>query len=240
MRLAVFSDVHGNIAALDAVLSDIEQRDVDHLLCLGDLVAEGPFPSQVIERVRQLGCPVVQGNTDTWYKEPLPAGWKPETAVQTIVYDCYTWMKDQLSPEDHAYLLSLPFDHRIGSILAVHGSPRSSREAMLPDTPEEELLEMLGPVYCGVQVVLCGHTHRTMQRRAGGRTVLGAGSVAMSADGDWRPCYALIEHTLSGWQVEWPRVEYDVEQALKAAQHSGLPHLQKIGEAWSSGKGLTA
>jgi len=240
MRIAAFSDVHGNIAALDAILADMEQRQVEHVLCLGDLVAEGPFPAQVIERVRQLDCPVVQGNTDTWYKDPLPADWKPESGVQTIVHDCYLWLQDQLSPEEHGYLLSLPFDHRIGPVLAVHGSPRDFREAMMPDTPEDELVGMLSSVEDDVQVVLCGHTHRPMLRRAGGRTVIGVGSVAMCADGDWRPCYALIEHTTSGWQVQWPRVEYDLEQALAEARHSGLPHLEAIGQAWSSGTGLAA
>ena len=153
MRIAAFSDIHGHLAALDAVLADIKRHNVDHLVCLGDLVALRPHPGQVLERIRTLGCPVVQGNTDTWYKEPLPAGWRPArnrtrmarigpiltglikqvtirenpshpsnpcpiNEHQAMILYCYLWLKEQLTPEQHARLLSLPFQQRSGLGLA--------------------------------------------------------------------------------------------------------------------------
>ncbi len=240
MRIAAFSDIHGNLTALEAVLANIERLNVDHLVCLGDLVALGPFPGQVIERLSALGCPVVQGNTDAWYKEPLPAGRRPADKRQAMVYDCYLWLKEQLGPEQHTYLLSLPFQQRIGPLLCVHGSPRDFCEGMLPDTPQEELVAMVADVPGGIEVVLCGHTHHPTRRQVGELTIVGVGSVGLPADGDQRPCYALLEDTPDGWQVEWPRPTYDVEAAVAAAQATDFPHLDTIAEAWRSGLGLAA
>ena len=242
MRIAAFSDVHGNLAALEAVLADIERHSVDYLVCLGDLVALGPHPGQVIERLRALGCPVAQGNTDTWYKEPLPADWRPANALEAMILDCYLWLKERLTPEQHDVLLGLPFEQRIGPLLCVHGSPRDFREGMLPDTPEDEMVAMVAgvPDGDGIEVVLCGHTHHPMRRQIGRLTIIGAGSVGLPADGDLRPCYALLQRTPDGWLVEWPRPAYDVEAAIATAQATGFPHLEAIAEAWRSGRGLAA
>jgi len=238
MRIAAFSDIHGNLAALEAVLADIERHDIDQLVCLGDLVALGPHPGQVIERLRSLGCAVVQGNTDAWYREPLPAGWRPTNELEVMVFDHYRWLKEQLTSEQHAYLLSLPFQLPIGPLLCVHGSPRSSREGMSLDTPDDELATMVADVPAGIEVVLCGHTHRPMRREVGRLTIVGVGSVGMPADGDPRPCYALLERTPAGWQIEWPRLTYDIEAAIAAARATDFPHLETIAEAWRTGQGL--
>jgi putative phosphoesterase len=246
MRIAAISDIHGNVAALEAVLDDIQRYGVDYLVCLGDLVALGPHPSRVIERIDRLGCPVVQGNTDSWFKDPLPEDWKPGSTRQILIYNCYTWLKEQLTPEEHGYLLDLPFQHHMGPALCVHGSPRDASESILPDTPEEELAAMVADVPPGIEVVLCGHTHHPTLRRVegvpdtprGGLTVVNCGSVAMSTDGDARPCYALLQHNADGWQVLWRRPEYDVKAAIAEARQAGLPHVEAITEAWRSGRGL--
>jgi len=268
MRIAAFSDIHGNLAALEAVLADIEGHNVDHLVCLGDVVALGPHPGRVIERLRGLGCPVVQGNTDTWYQEPLPARNRtrmtrigrilmglikrmtirenpsppsdpcPTNERQAMILDCYLWLKEQLTPEQHAYLLSLPPQQRIGPVLGVHGSPRDCREGMPPDTPEEELAAMVADVPAGIEVVLGGHVHHPLHRQVGGLTIVGVGSVGLPADGDPRPCYALLERAAGGWRVQWSRPAYDVEAAIAAARVTGFPRLEAIAVAWRSGRGL--
>jgi predicted phosphodiesterase len=240
LRIAAFSDVHGNLAALEAVLADIQQRDVDHLICLGDLAALGPYPEQVIQRIRGLGCPVALGNCDTWHQEPLPAGWQPADARQAVIYDFHVWLKDNLGPEELAYLHGLPAEPRIGPLLGVHGSPRDIREAMLQQTPETELAAMIAGVPDDVEVVVCGHTHHTMRRQIRNLLIVGAGSVGMPADGDPRPCYALLERGPEGWDVQWPRPAYDVEAALAEARATTFPHLDLIGAAWRSGLGMAA
>jgi len=246
MRIAAFSDIHGNLAALDAVLADIERYSVDYLVCLGDLVSLGPHPAQVLERISGLGCLVVQGNTDTWYQDPLPEEWQPADARQAMIHDCYLWLEEQLSEDAHAYLLDLPFEQRIGPLLCVHGSPRDFSEGMLPDTPEEELADMVAGVPTGIEVVLCGHTHHPALRRVegepdgtrGGLTIVNAGSVGMPTDGDPRPCYALLLRSSDGWQVLWRRPPYDVEAAISVAEQTTMPQGAAIAEAWRGGRGL--
>jgi predicted phosphodiesterase len=248
MRIAAFSDIHGNLAALEAVLTDIERHSVDYLACLGDLVALGPHPESVIERIDRLGCPVVQGNTDAWYKEPLPADWQPANDRQAMVHDCYTWLEQQLTPVLHDYLLGLPREQRIGPVMCVHGSPRDFNEPMLPDTPDEEMVAMTADIAAGVEVLLCGHTHYPMRRQIvgepsqskGGLTVVNVGSVGMPTDGDPRPCYALLQRSSDGWQVQWPRPTYNLEAAIDGARETGLPHVDAIADAWRSGLGLAA
>jgi len=219
-------------------LADIRQRHVDHLICLGDLAAQGPCPSEVIQRLRNLGCPVALGNCDTWHQEPLPAGWQPADERQAVIYDLYLWLKEQLSPEELAYLHGLPVQQRIGPLLGVHGSPRDIREAILQETPQVELATMIADVPADVEVLVCGHTHHTMRRQTGNLLIVGSGSVGMPADGDPRACYALLERGPEGWVVQWPRPAYNVEAAIAAARGVAFPRIDLIGEAWRRGKGL--
>ena len=74
MRIGLISDIHGNLIALESVLSELKREQVDSMICLGDVAALGPQPHEVIERLRKLNCPVVMGNTDDWYLQPLPEG----------------------------------------------------------------------------------------------------------------------------------------------------------------------
>ena len=248
MRIAALSDIHGNLAALNVVLADIERHSVDYVVCLGDLVSLGPFPRQVIEHILSLGCPVVQGNTDAWYAEPLPDDWEPSNEQQALVYDCYVWLDGQLTAEQHDFLLKLPFKQRIGPVLCVHGSPRDNSEAMLPDTQDEELAAMVADIPAGIEVVLCGHTHLPMRREVciePGRAprdlaIVNSGSVGMPTDGNPSPCYALLQRGSEGWQVQWRRPAYEVEPAIYAAQRTGMPHVDTITAAWRSSQGLMA
>ena len=111
---------------------------------------------------------------------------------------------------------------------------------MLPDTPEAELAAMVADVPAGIEVVVCGHSHHPMRRQIGELTIVNVGSVGVPADGDPRPCYALLEHTSDScsWEVEWPRPTYDVEASIDAARRTSLPHVDAIAEAWRSGVGL--
>ena len=98
MRLAVISDIHGNLVALEAVLAAITARDIEIIICLGDVAATGPQPQQVIERLRAIGCPVVMGNTDAWLLEP-----KLEETTDPFaqrIQDIELWGAQQLSTAD--------------------------------------------------------------------------------------------------------------------------------------------
>src|SRR4051812_39023506 len=102
MRIGLIADIHGNLTALDTVLSDISRANVDQLVCLGDLAVLGPNPKGVIARLRAIDCPCVIGNTDAWLlpDPPYPA----EPATTTPVADLTRWCADQLSTSEISYL----------------------------------------------------------------------------------------------------------------------------------------
>lgn len=99
MRIALLSDIHGNLIALDTVLHELAQESIDQIICLGDVGALGPQPRQVIDRLRQLRCPVVMGNTDAWLLRP-PVATQTASENQRIMYAITTWCAEQLSLTD--------------------------------------------------------------------------------------------------------------------------------------------
>lgn len=236
MRLAIISDIHGNVRALDAVLTDIGRAGVDAIVCLGDLAAMGPRPGEAIARVAALGCPVVQGNTDDWLLHGLPtppAG--NETAAR--IRNVNAWCAAALEPAHRAFLAALPptvaLDLDGVALLAYHGSPRSHMENTLPTTPEETLAEW----FAGVDAPLLagGHTHHQMLRRWQGRTIVNPGSVGLTfqrfpapsiASPPWAE-YAIVEVAGGGVRVDLRCVPVDLDALAADVAASGMPH-----QAW--------
>src|SRR5690349_8585456 len=102
MRLALISDIHGNLVALDAVLADLIARNIEHTLCLGDVAAGGSQVSEVIARLQELSCPIVMGNTDAWLLSPRLTERKNLFAQK--VQDNEFWSSQQLTEDDKAFL----------------------------------------------------------------------------------------------------------------------------------------
>ncbi len=127
MRIGLIADIHGNLIALESVLSELKQDEVDRIICLGDVAALGPQPHEVIERLRELNCPVVMGNTDDWYLQPIPEG---DDELREIVQ----WGLQQFTDSDLDYLRSfqpvieMTLDADV-KLLCYHGSPRSYNDA---------------------------------------------------------------------------------------------------------------
>ncbi|MBI4279211.1 MAG: metallophosphoesterase family protein [Armatimonadetes bacterium] len=223
MRVAIVSDMHGNLRALEAVLAGVAQDGADAVVVAGDLAMGGPQPAECVARVRGLNCPVIRGNTDEW----IGRGAGPTAAIQPVV----DWARMRLSAEDIACLGSLPMDHRIrdagGDLVVVHATPWSVEERLDPDAPEEEAERALDAV--GARVLVYGHIHIAYRRDVGGRLVVNVGSVGFPFDGDPRASYGLF--TLHGgrWEAVLRRVEYDreaVAQDLLASDHPAK-------EAWA-------
>src|SRR5579871_5960253 len=107
MRLGLIADIHGNLLALDVVLQALAEEQVDRIICLGDIGSLGPQPREVIGRLRQLGCPIVLGNTDAWLLEP-PVATPAIPEEGRVLREINRWCADQLEAEDRAYLQSLP------------------------------------------------------------------------------------------------------------------------------------
>jgi putative phosphoesterase len=234
--VALIADIHGNAVALEAVLADIDRRDVDEIVCLGDVAAGGPQPREVLERLRALGCAVVRGNADEWLLGAPPAENNPEGGRLRAIVE---WARAQLTDVDLAYLESfeptveLDLDQS-RRLLCFHGSPRASSDRLLATTPEHELARLFAGA--AADVFAGGHTHLQLARRFRVSLILNPGSVGLPLAGDLdspslRPGaprlprfaeYALIESD-AALSVELRRAPVDVEAIEHAGYASGMP-----------------
>ena len=207
MRLALISDIHGNLVALETVLTAISQRNVDTIICLGDVAAGGPQAPQVIERLQQLGCPAVMGNTDAKLLTIQPK--QREDPFSQMTHDIDVWCAQQLTDTHKAYIqtfqpaITLPLPQN-KVLLAYHGSPRSFKEILKPTTPDEVLEEAFAGFHADIMVG--GHTHNQMFRRYKDILVINPGSVGASLD----RVSPLNEVRNSPW-AEYALVETDKE-----------------------------
>jgi putative phosphoesterase len=231
-QLALISDVHGNGVALDAVLAELARRDIEDIVCLGDVAAGGPQPRQVVGRLRDLRCQLVRGNADTWLIDGLPAGRSDETRRLDEVV---AWTHTQLAPDDVEYLAALPLKLRVTTgglrLFCFHGSPRADIDALLATTPECELDELFADAQ-EADVLAGGHTHLQLLRSYGQRVLVNPGSVGLplgslrsSASGPPLPAwadYALLEVRAGGVEIAFRRVPVDL--AALAAQTEAMPH----------------
>jgi putative phosphoesterase len=202
MRIAVVSDIHGNLPALEAVLADLDSVRPDLVVQGGDLAVGGPRPTAVVDRVRELGWPSVLGNTDAMLDQVLTI---PERE-RRFVGRSAAHSRDLLGAERIAWLTGRPMEWRGDDVAVVHAAPGDCWAVLRQDASDDSLQATYGPL--GVPVVVYGHIHHAYVRRLGGLTVVNSGSLSLARDGDVRATYALIE----GGRVEHRRVAYDVER----------------------------
>lgn len=230
---AVFSDVHGNLPALEAVLADSERRGVPACICLGDLVGYGPFPNEVARVVRDRGVPCVMGNYDQGIGFATgDCGCIYKTDQQRVEGAAsLTWTEQSAADDVRAYLRTLEdrfiLDVPGGALLAVHGSPRRINEYLFEDRPESAMARMAAQYT--YRAILFGHTHlpyaREVERRDGRSTLfVNVGSAGRPKDGDWRACYAVVDPPAGGGPpvVEFIRVPYDFERLRAALAETSL------------------
>lgn len=229
MRLAVLSDIHGNLTALEAVLADLAARGpVDGLGVAGDLCEWGPFPRQALERLRALDCPIVQGNTDRYLtiadENELRAMGKGHKAIAGLA-----WTRTQLGAEGIGFLAALPFAHTFAEpegqdVLMVHANAIDQETHLAPDAAPEEVARLLHGV--GAAAVVFGHLHIPYTRAVEGRLLVDVASVGHPRDGDRRAAYAILEWD-GAWHATIHRVAYNLEAAAAAFRASGMPYPDK-------------
>lgn len=226
MRIAAFGDIHGNLAALEAVLADLAAARPDAAVCLGDLAFRGPQPAACVARIRAEGVPCIYGNTDQMLLAAVPGEWSarvpaacrpPEAALPWV-----RWHSARLAPGDLAFLASLPPEHRLEAdglrLLFVHATPW---DCVTPIRPGEPLgAAAPGLAACGADVVVMGHVHCSFAFRAGALQLVNTGAVGFSQDGDGRAAYAVLD-TAAG-TIELRRVAYPRERAVEAARAAGF------------------
>jgi len=236
MRVALLSDIHGNLIALDAVLADLARRGpFDEVVVGGDLVWAGPWPAEVVDRVRFMDWAVIQGNTDAFFRrqpEDTPPGKREHRFAEQL-----SWMLEQLGPERAEYLASLPVSHTIcpapgHALLVVHANPRDLDRPILPSSSAAELDELLftDGVEPGWKTLAFGHVHTPFQRMWRGRLLIDVASAGLPMDGDPRAAYAILTWDGSGWQGEHHRVFYDAPVVSRQMTTSGMPRGRHFAE----------
>jgi putative phosphoesterase len=227
MRLAIFSDIHGNLPALEAVLDDISRRRPDATYCLGDLVGYGPFPDEVIARIRADGTPTIMGNYDDgvgYDRDECGCAYR-EPEEQRRGDESLRWTKVHVTPENKAFLRQLQAQIRITiegtRVLLVHGSPRKINEYLFEDRPLTSFQRLAAS--SDADVIVFGHTHKPYAKLVDGVWFVNVGSVGKPKDGNWHACYAMLDVTAAP-PAEFVRVPYDIDKVTQAIRSSELPH----------------
>ena len=234
MRIALISDVHGNLVSLDAVLDDISRQNINEIIFLGDIATLGPYPHESVARLKELECPCIIGNHETYLFKPA-LGHTYMRGTQWFT-DTLTWCRAQLTPDDYKFLstfepiikFSLDGD---ASLICYHGSPRSNVENIFATTSAGQLDEMLDGHRA--TIMAGGHTHIQMMRQHNGLMIVNSGSVGMpfeqmpfSGPGPkimpWAE-YAIINSDNGFVSTELRRVFVDVEKVKQAALASRMP-----------------
>lgn len=227
MKIAVFSDIHGNIEALDAVLRDIEAFKVDHLICLGDLVGYLPFPNEVIECVKSLDIPVIMGNYDqgTGFDLDDCGCAYPSEEERKLGDLSLRWTQKEVNAENKRYLQSLLPQYSLElegkKLLFVHGSPRKINEYLFEERPESSILRMFSEDK--PHLLACGHTHKAYIKTIDSMILLNDGSVGRPKDGIPGFSWALIELEQEAINCSIHRVACDLALLKKHFPASGLP-----------------
>lgn len=242
MRLAVLSDIHGNLTALNAVLADLEAAGgADVRWVLGDLAFMGVEPAACIRAVKDLPeVKVIRGNTDRELvqgarsKMPLKEENFAEFAAQLRERDLsHAWTIEQMAWADAEYLLKLPPELSMpvegyGQVSAFHAAPGDDEKGLLPDQPAHEVLDAL--LDREGRLAFCGHTHLPMDRDLGRWRVVNPGSIGMPFDGDQRAGYAIVTFENGSASLDLRRVPYDVEGEIARVQASDHPAREKIAD----------
>jgi predicted phosphodiesterase len=217
MRVAIFSDVHGNAAALDAVLAEIRERGpFDRILNGGDLALGGPRPREAVERLIEAGYPTVIGNTD----EMVAAS--PEGAAGAVA----AWARTRLTPEQVDWLRALPRSQRVQpqggpSLVLVHATPWSTTDLIDAASPAATVARAFEQA--DTRALVYGHIHRAYVREAAGGLIVNTGSVGFPFDGDPRAAWAILTLADGAWRAEIVRTQFDREAVARDLLTSDHP-----------------
>lgn len=236
MRIAIFSDVHGNMSGLEAVLADIDRRGADLIVFAGDLCLMGPRPADTLRRVLDRRIPAVIGNTDRWI-----AGLDEHPNQVTAMIE---WTRNQLSQGEIARLAGLPFSLRISpttqtadDLLIVHANPSNVDDLVYPPEADQitrygeirqsdhELSDRLGELKASI--LAFGHLHIPNIRQLGALTLVNVSSVSLPGDGDARAKYASLEWANGEWSVTHHRITYNMSGERVAFRANKPPDWEK-------------
>jgi predicted phosphodiesterase len=242
MRIAILSDVHGNLVALDAVLADAEAMAVDAYWVLGDHAALGPEPGAVLDRLCSLdNARCTRGNTDRYVltgetSATAPSSSQVDTTVAlryAAVVASFAWTKGFVTARGKLdWLAELPLDIRFTCadgvrVLAIHASPGTDDgDGMHPGLSNAEIEELVA--VAGADLIVSGHTHEPLIRRIGRQVVVNVGSVSNPVASDIRASYAILESSRGGSTIAHRRVSYDTAAFAESVRRSRHPSADYI------------
>lgn len=221
-RIAILSDIHGNVPALEAVVSDIATQNCDEVLVGGDLVGRGPQGDRVVERVVGLGWRSIRGNHED-YLLGFRHGKVEDDWLVEEQWAASRWMAAELSHASVKAIEAQPFSlvaESAPALRLVHGTPQSNRQGIGPWTSTERLDQHLGQV--DEPFLVCAHTHRPLERRLADGWIVNTGSVGLPFNGDRRAQYLIVETENDDWSVEFRQVEYDLDDILTIYEQTGF------------------
>jgi len=222
-RLAVLSDIHGNLPALQAVLADIKNFNIDQVIVAGDTIHFGPFSNQVAKIVIESEWPVIRGNNE-YFLLDFNTSRASITWNNTVQFAPTIWTNQRIDPEVKNKIATWPdtLNLRFGDLPPIqvfHGTPASSWEPIfwtMNDTEIEKILTNVEADY-----VICGHTHLVMDRQVGRWHIFNPGSVGLPLDGISSASYMILEGNKPGWRATVRRIPFNREDVLREFEESG-------------------
>ncbi|MEO1012426.1 MAG: metallophosphoesterase family protein [Bacteroidota bacterium] len=245
MKIALFSDIHANLPALEAFFEDLENHRPDATYCLGDLVGYNIWPNEVINEIRKRQIPTITGNYDYGIgrgSDDCGCAYKSEEEKANGAVSI-SFTNQIVNEGERAYLRTLPahidlefqLNQEKVNILLVHGSPRRINEYLFEDRADKSMLRIMKNA--NADIMCFGHTHKPYHKTLlddGSsiyRHAINIGSIGKPKDGDKRGCYVLItmdenfvRDKRNSLSVDFIRFEYDVEKAANAVEESMLPN----------------
>ncbi len=245
MRIALFSDIHANLPALEAFFTDVENRNIDALYCLGDLVGYNTWPNEIIEEIKKRKIATIAGNHDEAIGNMVNIQKEIDIATLNNGAISKEFTNQLLTDENRLFLQTLPahirleykFNNEKITVLLVHGSPNAINEYIFEERPKNEIVEMMNA--SNADILCFGHTHKPFHKVLNVETkgvsnykhAINIGSVGKPKDNNTKGCYVVLEFnknasllTEKGVNVEFIRFEYDIEKAAMAVEKSMLPN----------------
>ncbi|MDS9472209.1 metallophosphoesterase [Sporosarcina pasteurii] len=229
MKIAFISDIHGNAVALESVLEDIDKKNVDRIIVLGDICFRGPEPKRSLDLVRSLDTYVIKGNADEWIYRGIKPGEVPDKALDIMRLE-KKWALKQLTIDDVEYLGALPkqittdLTNKL-KIHAFHATPDSLFEVVKPSDSDETLITKL-MCHQSADIFLYGHIHLPFVRFINGKCIANLGSVGLPFDGINQSSYIIVEGEGDNFNISIQRVKYDVEKVIKQLYENEYPNLE--------------
>lgn len=236
MRIAVIADIHSNIFSLNEVLLDIDNRNVDLIVCMGDLVGYATYPNEVIDTIRENRILTIKGNYDEAVGDELMVCGcdYPDPKDMENASISLNWTIDETRADNKEYLKSLPMEVVMNfegkTIRFVHGSPRRINEYLRENSKEAE--EVMAAFQ--EDILVCGHTHKPYYKMYGDRMLVNAGSAGKPKTGTPKANYVILGLNGNKAEVEIHEIEYEYEKTAGAIEEMGLP--REFAEILRTGK----